>query len=156
VPNSEQALRDGQVDIQFFTAAFWGQAQAEGGVTEVFNALTGPGFDHELLDMFFDRDFVANNPEVFCAWQADYVASNAAFIADRDSFGQVLIDEGYDPAPSAEIFAARPDAGRSADAAIDLANVQKLIDNMRDISFLPADLEVVADDIVMEGFSLTK
>ena len=156
VPNSEQALRDGQVDIQFFTSAFWGPAQGAGGVTESFNALTGPGFDHELLDMFFDRDFVSNNPEAFCAWRADFVASNAAFIADRASFGQVLIDEGYDPAPDADIFANRPDAGRSADAAIDLAGVQKLIDNMRDISFLPEDLEVTADDIVMEGFSLTK
>ena len=156
VPNSEQALRDGQVDIQFFTAAFWGPAQAEGGVTEAFNALTGPGFDHELLDMFFDRDFVADNPEAYCAWRADYVAANAAFIADRASFGEVLIQEGYDPAPAPDIFAARPDAGRSSDAAIDLAGVQKLIDNMRDISFLPADLEVTADNIVMEGFSLTK
>ncbi len=156
VPNAEQALRDGQVDIQFFTAAFWVQAEAAGGVTEVFNALTGPGFNHELLDMFFDRDFVTSNPEAFCAWRADYVAANAAFTADRASFGQVLIDEGYDPAPDADLFAARPDAGRSDDAAIDLANVQALIDDMRGIAFLPDDLEVTADDIVMEGFSLTK
>ncbi len=155
-PNAEQALRDGQVDIEFFVASFWGIAQREGGLTTVFDALTGPGFDHELLDIFFDRDFVADNPEAYCAWRADFVTANERFIANRASYGQTLIDNGYDPSPTAEIYAARTDAGRSPDAAIDLSDVQLLIDNMFDIAFLPSDLSVVAEDIVMEGFSLTK
>lgn len=156
VPNSEQALRDGQVDIQFFTSSFWGRAQAAGGLTVVFDALDGPGFDHELLDIFFDRDFVEDNPVAYCAWRADYVASMAAFTNDRARFAEVLIAEGHDPAPTAEIFANRPDAGRSHDAAINVANVQALMDNMFEIGFLPAGLEVSAEDLVMEGFSLTK
>lgn len=156
VPNSEQALRDGQVDIQFFTSSFWGRAQAAGGLVVVFDALDGPGFDHELLDVFFDRDFVEDNPVAYCAWRADYAASMAAFTSDRAGFAEVLIAEGYDPAPTAEAFASRPDAGRSGDAAIDVANVQALMDNMFEIGFLPEDLEVSAEDLVMEGFSLTK
>ena len=155
-PNAEQALRDGQVDIEFFTASFWGLAQQEGGLTVVFDALTGPGFDHELLDVFFDRGFITENPVAYCAWRTDFVTANERYIASRASYGQTLIDNGYDAAPSAAIYAAREDAGRSADAAIDLADVQLLIDNMFEIGFLPSDLSVSAEDIVMEGFSLTK
>lgn len=156
VPNSEQAVRDGQVDVQMFTASFWGQAQAEGGLVEVFNALTGPGFDHEFLDIFFDRQFVTDNAVAYCAWRADYATSMGAFVDDRPAFAQALIDGGFDPAPTAELFIQRADAGRSADAAINVANLQLLIDDMKAIEFLSADVEVTADDLFMDGFSLTK
>ncbi len=156
VPNAEQAVRDGQVDVQMFTSSFWGQAQAEGGLVEVFNALTGPGFNHEFLDIFFDRQFVTDNEVAYCAWRADYVASMEAFAADREPFAQALIDGGFDPAPSADLFLMREDAGRSPDAAIDVANLQLLIDDMKAIEFLAPDVDVTADDLLMEGFSLTK
>lgn len=156
VPNAEQAVRDGQVDVQMFTASFWGQAQAEGGLVTVFDALSGPGFDHEFLDIFFDRGFVEENTVAYCAWRADYAASMDAFIADRESYGQALIDNGFDPAPTAEIFNGRADAGRASGAQIDVVNLQLLIDDMKAIEFLAADVDITADDLLMDGFSLTK
>lgn len=156
VPNAEQALRDGQVQVQMFTASFWGQAQAEGGLVTVFDALSGPGFDHEFLDIFFDRSFVEQNEVAYCAWRADYAASMDAFIADRASYGQALIDNGYDPAPNADLFNSRADAGRASGAQIDVGNLQLLIDDMKAIEFLAADVDITADELLMDGYSLTK
>ncbi len=156
VPNAEQTVRDGQVDAQMFTSSFWVLAQNEGGLVEVFNALSGPGFDHEFLDIFFDRQFVTDNEVAYCAWRADYAASMAAFVADRAAFAQPLIDGGYDPAPSAEAFIGREDAGRSADAAINVDNLQLLIDDMKSIEFLAPDVTVTADQLLMDGYSLVK
>lgn len=155
-PNAEQALRDGQTDVQFFAAPFFVQAQATGGVHEVFDALTGPGFDHELLDVFFDRTFIEQNPGAFCGWRADYVSAMAAYQADRPAFGEVMIAEGYEAAPTVEAYASRPDTGRPEGGAIHLENVDQLIQSMKDVGFLPGELDVAAADLVMEGYSLTR
>ncbi|MGH9188224.1 MAG: ABC transporter substrate-binding protein, partial [Acidimicrobiales bacterium] len=144
-PSAEQTLRGGQVDVAMMTEAFAGPAEQAGGVHEVFDALTGPGFDHELLDVFFAPDFIADNPEAFCAWRADYQAAMASFLDDPTATGEVLIDNDYDAAPDAEAYAARPQPGREAEGRIDLANVDRLIDDMKATGFLPEDLPVTAD-----------
>lgn len=154
-PNAEETLRSGQVDVQIFTEAFGPAALEAGGVHEVFDALTGPGFEHELLDVFFGTEFIEQNPEAFCAWRADYQAAMASYLADRQAAGQVLIDNEHSRAPSADVYAATPDVGREPEGRIDLASVDQLIDDMVETGALPEGLDVRAEDVVVDGYSLT-
>lgn len=153
-PNAEQVLRDGQVDVEFFLPDFLPPDDA--GFHEVFDALTGTGFEHDFLDVWFDRGFIEENPEVYCAWRADYQSSMTAYLEDRMAAAEALLSQDLDPAPSVEAFVNRPDVGRPADGVIDLDGMQMLIDDMKEIGFLPPNLDITAEDLVLEGFSLAE
>ncbi len=153
-PTAEEALRSGQVDVQFFSDVFYALATQKGGLVEVFDGLTGPGFDQEFLSIWFDKGFVADNPEAYCAWVADYQKAMQFYLDERQAALRVLIEEGYDSAPSVDAALARKGPGRKADGRINEENFQKLIDNSVETGFM--DLTISTDDVFLDGFSLTE
>lgn len=153
-PTAEEALRSGQVDVQFFSEAFYNRAIASGDFVEVFDARTGTPFDQEFLSIWFDQDFVLNNPEVYCAWAEDYAKAMRFYVEEFAAATEALIAAGYDPSPSVEVRLASPKVGRKIDGRIQIANFQQLMDLSVEFGFL--ELSITAEDVFIPGFSLTE
>lgn len=154
-PTAIEALESGQVDVQFFNDVFYSQAMAKGGFVEVFDGLTGPGFEQEFLSVWFDRSFVQDNPEVYCAWAEDYQRSMNFLLEEREAAGEILIESGMDQAPSLEAYLERTPPGRKEEGRIAVENLQLLIEDSIETGFMP-DLQLNAEDVILEGYSLTE
>lgn len=155
-PNAGQALASGQVDVMMLTRSFDQQVRNEQGAVEVFDALTGPGFDHEFLVMFLGTEFIDQNLEATCAFLADYQTAMNNWIGNPEPMAQVLVDEGLVGAPTVEAFLSAPDDGRTEDATISMDNLQQLIDSMEEVGFYEEPLGISAEDLVVPGVSLTE
>lgn len=155
-PNAGQALASGQVDVMMLTRSFDQQVRDEHGAVEVFDALTGPGFDHEFLVLFLGTEFIDQNPEATCAFLSDYQTAMNNWIENPEPMAQLLVDEGLVGAPTVEAFLSAPDDGRTDDAAINMDNLQQLIDSMEEVGFYEEPLGISAEDLVVPGVSLTE
>lgn len=154
-PDQEQALRAGQIDVAVLVQPFAAVAQRNGGLVEVFTSLTGPQIDQELLVAWFDRQWIAEHPQAFCAWRADYLAATNAYLQDRRAAAQALIDAELLGADSLETYLAVPDWARAPDGAINLADLDTLIADMTGSGFVEQDATVPAAELVLPGYSLT-
>lgn len=155
-PDQEQAVRAGQIDVAVLVQPFYATAERDGGLTDVFDSLTGPGIDQELLDVWFDRGFVADHPEVYCAWREDYLAATAAYLGDRRAAAAALIRAELLGAESVDDYLAVEDWARSEDAKLDLGDLDALIDNMVQTEFVARDATVPAAELVLPGYSLVR
>lgn len=153
-PNAGQALASGQVDVMMLIRSFDGPVRNENDVVDVFDALTGPGFDHEFLVVFLGTEFIEENLGAACAFITDYQTSMDNWIADREPAAEVLVEQELVGAPSVEIFLSAPDDGRTENAAIDLENLQNLLDSMVEVGFYEEALGITAEDLVVDGVSV--
>lgn len=153
-PTAEEAVRTGQVDLAFIPNTFLTPVLESGDFNIVFDAYTATGFTHPNLDIWWDRGFLLDNVEAYCAWRSDYQNAMTAFIEEPEAVGAVLIEAGIDPAPSPEAFAERPHSGVNPDGVISVDSLQKLLDHMIETGFLE-ELGINAEDVVLEGYSLT-
>lgn len=154
-PEQEQALRDGTIDVAVFVEPFYTIAHGNGGLVDVFDSITGPGFEQELLSVFFDRSFVAEHPEAVCAWRADFAAATEAYLADRGAAAAILIDAGLLRAPNVEAVLATGDWKRRPDGALNVENLGRIQDDMVDSGFLGPDEKVPAGDLIIDGYAVT-
>lgn len=155
-PNAGQALASGQVDVMMLIRSFDNQVREEHGAVDVFDALTGPGFDHEFLVLFLGTEFIDQNLGAACAFIADYQTSMENWIEDREPMAELLVEEGLVGAPTVEAFLSAPDDGRTEGAVINVDNLQKLIDSMEEVGFYEEPLGITAEDLVVPGVSLTE
>lgn len=155
-PNAGQALASGQVDVMMLTRSFDNQVRDEQGAVDVFDALTGPGFNHEFLVMFLGRDFIEQNLGATCAFIADYETAMGNWIDDPEPMAELLVEEGLVGAPTVEAFLSAPDDGRTDGAVITLENLQQLIDSMEEVGFYEEPLGITAEDLVVPGVSVTE
>ncbi|MBA3311385.1 MAG: ABC transporter substrate-binding protein [Nocardioidaceae bacterium] len=153
-PEQEAALRDGTIDVGVFVEPFYGISRAEGGLVDVFDSLTGPGVDHELLLAWFDTAFIEEHTEAFCAWRADYVAATESYLADREAAATALIDADVLLAESVAGYMQTTDYARRPSGAINLGGLDVVITDMVDVGFLPEDQTAPAAELVTEGYSI--
>jgi ABC-type nitrate/sulfonate/bicarbonate transport system substrate-binding protein len=146
-PAQEEALRNGQIDVAVLVEPFYTMAMDRGGLVEVFDALTGPGFDQELITLAFDNTFREENPGVVCAFLADFQASTGWYLDNEDEAKQILVDEGYVSTPI-EVYREAGDWLRDPDATIDVDLLGDLIDSMIEYGVLQEDQRVPADQLV--------
>jgi len=158
IPFAEQeaALRDGTIDVGVFVEPFYGISRVEGGLVDVFDSLTGPAVDHELLLAWFDAGFVEENTEAFCAWRADFVSATQSYLDDREAAATALVDAGLLPARSVEDYLQSTDNARRPSGAINLEFLQAAIDDMVEVGFLSEEQVAPVDELVTEGYSLVE
>lgn len=155
-PEQEAALRDGTIDVGVFVEPFYGISRAEGGLVDVFDSLTGPGVDHELLLAWFDTAFIEENTEAFCAWRADFVAATESYLGDREAAATALIESELLLARSVEDYLRTTDYARRASGAINLELLDAAIANMVEVDFLPEDQAAPAAELVATGYSIVE
>jgi nicotinamide mononucleotide (NMN) deamidase PncC len=56
---------------------------------------------------WFDRGFITENPEAYCAWAADYQQAMDFYVNEHEAALEVLVEEGYDSAPTVEAASGR-------------------------------------------------
>jgi ABC-type nitrate/sulfonate/bicarbonate transport system substrate-binding protein len=151
-PAQEEALRDGQIDVAVMVEPFYTMAQAEGGLVDVFDSLTGPGFDQELMTFGFDNGFREENPEVVCAWIEDFETATAWYNENMDEAKEALVDAGFVETPI-EIYLEAGDWFRDEDASIDLDTLDQLIDSMIDYEVLLDEARIPAEELVATDFA---
>lgn len=156
VAEQEKALRAGTIDVAVLPQPFFDSANSNGGIEVLFDSRTGPGIDQELIDAFFGVEFIANNPEAYCAWRADYQSAVSAYQQDRATAVTTLNEAEAIRVMDLEAFIKAEDYTRPEDGKIDLANLDAMIDNMADVGFLKPNQTVPAADLVAEGYSLVK
>jgi len=158
IPFAEQeaALRDGTIDVGVFVEPFYGISRVEGGLVDVFDSLTGPAVDHELLLAWFDAGFVEENTEAFCAWRADFVSATQSYLDDREAAATALVDAGLLPARSVEDYLQSTDNARRPSGAINLEFLQAATDDMVEVGFLSEEQVAPVDELVTEGYSLVE
>lgn len=146
-PAQEEALRNGSIDVAVLVEPFYTMAMEAGGLVEVFDALTGPGFDQELITLAFDNTFREENPGVVCAFLADFQASTDWYLENEDEAKQVLVDEGFVSTPI-EVYREAGDWLRDPDATIDVDQLDELIDSMIEYGVLQEDQRIAAEQLV--------
>lgn len=153
-PAQEEALRNGQIDVAVMVEPFYTMAQQTGGIVEVFDSLTGPGFDQELILFAFDNGFREEHPEAVCAWIEDFETMTAWYNQNTDEAKQILVDEGFVQTPI-EIYLEAGDWFRDEDSSIDIDQLDQLIDSMIEYGVLEEDQRVAAEELVATDFALT-
>lgn len=151
-PAQEEALRSGQIDVAVMVEPFYTMAQQQGGIVDVFDSLTGPGFDQELITFAFDNGFREEHPEVVCAWIADFADATAWYTENMDEAKQILSDEGFVQTP-VEVYLEAGDWFRDADTAIDIDKLQQLIDSMIEYGVLEEGQRIDAQELVAIDFA---
>ena len=151
-PAQEEALRNGQIDVAVMVEPFYTMAHDVGGLVDVFDSLTGPGFDQELILFAFDNGFREENPDVVCAWVEDFEAATAWYNENKDEAKQLLVDEGFVSTPI-EVYEASADWLRAEDVTIDIDQLDQLIDSMIEFGVLQEDQRVPAEDLVARDFA---
>lgn len=146
-PAQEEALRNGQIDVAVMVEPFFTMAEDRGGLVEVFDSLTGPGFDQELISFAFDNTFREENPGVVCAWIADFQATTTWYLDHKDEAKQILVDEEFVATPI-EVYDAAGDWFRSPDGVIDTEKLDQLIESMIEFGVLQENQRVPAEDLV--------
>lgn len=154
LPSMEEALRNHTVDVAGLVQPFYAIAEQKGGLVDVFNSLTGSGWDQELQDAIFSNKYIKANPGAVCAWIADYKQTVAAYNADVKGSKQKILDAKIIQAP-ADVYLNASDWKRPANGAIKLANLDKLIASMKGLGILSSDVNVTAAQMVYPGISVT-
>ncbi|MDV6012008.1 ABC transporter substrate-binding protein [Haloechinothrix sp. LS1_15] len=152
----EEALRSGTIDVAVLPQPFYEIAERTGGIEVVFDSRTGPGIDQELIQVFFGIDFIAENPEAYCAWREDYRAAVDAYEADREGALRAMHEAEAIRVPDLEVMIDAEDYARPEGGAIDVANLDEVIDNMVEVGFLNPNQSIPADELILEGFSLVR
>lgn len=155
-PQQEQALRAGTIDVAALVQPFYAQATAKGGLTPVFDALTGPGIEQPLIMTWFDAGFISEHKEAYCAYRSDLVGAIAAFQKDPAKVAQAAIDGGFLPAPDGKTFARAEDWVTPDEGKIDLKSLNAMIKSMEDIKFISPQQAVPASDLVIKGYSVAE
>jgi ABC-type nitrate/sulfonate/bicarbonate transport system substrate-binding protein len=155
-PEQEAALRKGTIDVGVFVEPFYSNAQRVGGLTEVFDSITGPKVEQELLLAWFDQGFIEKNPGAFCAWRSDFLSATRSYIRDRERAGAILIKAGLVRSPNAAAFALQSDYARRFYGEIDLAKLNAVIDDAVKIGFFKKAQVVPANKLILPGYSIVK
>ena len=155
-PQQEEALRSGTIDVAVMVRPFYQQAAAKGGIQTVFTALTGPGFDQELILTWFDAEFVQENKEAFCAFRSDVAKALEVYKENPAKVAQAAIDGGYLPAPDGKTFASTEDWVTPEGGQINLESLDAMIDDMEEIKFIGPSQNVPASDLVLKGYSVVQ
>lgn len=150
-PAQEQALRNKQLDVAWLARQFLAKAQKTGGIEVVVRPIQATQQDHPSTLVFFNQRFVAEHPQAFCAWRADYRQALQHWAGDRVNLYPKLIAAGYITPAAAD---AGPDGGRAPGGKINLGDVQRTVDDMVATGFLPASRVVPAQELVMKGYAL--
>jgi ABC-type nitrate/sulfonate/bicarbonate transport system substrate-binding protein len=153
-PAQEEALRNGQIDVAVMVEPFYTMAQAQGGLVDVYDSLTGPGFDQELMTFAFDIGFRDANPEVVCAWIADFQSATTWYNENMDEAKQILVDEGFVQTPI-EVYLEAGDWFRDDDATIDVEKLDDLINSMIEYGVFQEEQRIPAEDLVATEFAPT-
>ncbi len=127
-------------------------AQEKGGLVDVFDALTGPGFDQELIFVTFGQGFLDENPEAVCAYVEDFGAATAWYNDNLDEAREILVEEGYVQTPL-EVYLASGDWLHPEEGVIDLEAIDRVIDSMIEFGVMGEDERVAAEDIVATDFA---
>lgn len=151
-PAQEEALRNGQIDVAVMVEPFYTMAQNSGGLVDVFDSLTGPGFDQELILFGFDNQFREDNPEVVCAWIEDFEAATAWYNENKEEAKQLLVEEEFVSTPI-EVYSEAGDWLRADDVTVDVDKLDQLIESMIEFEVLTEDQRVPAADLVASDFA---
>lgn len=151
-PAQEEAVRTGQIDVGVFVEPFYTMAQQEGGLVDVFDALTGPGFDQELIFVTFGVDFLEENPEAVCAYVEDFRAATTWYNDNLDEAREVLVDAGYVQTPL-EVYVASGDWLHPEGGVIDLDAVDRVIDAMIEFGVMRENERVPAEELVATEYA---
>jgi ABC-type nitrate/sulfonate/bicarbonate transport system substrate-binding protein len=151
-PAHEEAVRTGQIDVGVFVEPFYTMAQGDGGLVDVFDALTGPGFDQELILVTFGEDFLDENPEAVCAYVEDFQTATAWYNDNLDEAKEILVEAGYVQTPL-EVYLASGDWLHPDGGVIDLEAVDRVIDSMIEFGVMRENERVPAEDLVATEFA---
>jgi ABC-type nitrate/sulfonate/bicarbonate transport system substrate-binding protein len=151
-PAQEEALRGGQIDVAVLVEPFYTMAQQRGGLVDVFDSITGPGFDQELIVFAFDNGFREENPEVVCAWIEDFQAATTWYNENADEAKQILVDEGFVQTPI-EVYLEAGDWFRDDNGSIDVDLLDQLIESMIEFGIFEESQRVPAEELVATEFT---
>jgi ABC-type nitrate/sulfonate/bicarbonate transport system substrate-binding protein len=151
-PAQEEALRSGQIDVAVMVEPFYTIAQQTGGIVDVFDALTGPGFDQELMTFAFDNDFREQNPEAVCAWIEDFRTATVWYNDNTDEAKGILVDAGF-VQTDLDLYLESGDWYRDESVVIDVDALGQLIDSLVDFGIFEENQRIPADAMVAEDFA---
>jgi ABC-type nitrate/sulfonate/bicarbonate transport system substrate-binding protein len=130
-PAMGDAVRSGKVSAGTFVEPFYSAEAAKGGLRKLFTAVEAVGYDHELLDLWFDQKFLKAHPDAVRAFLADYVAITKYYLANTAQAKRDLHKAGFVRTPL-EIYLKNADWKRDANARVNVESLKKLSAFMRD------------------------
>ena len=146
-PAMGEALRTKKIDAGVFPQPFLAVEQSKGGVKKLFDSVDAVGFDQELMQVFFNPDFLKKNPDAVKAFLSDLVNTTKWYVANEKAARQALIDAKMvqvDP----KIYVNMVDNYRAPDARPDVESMKKLNDMLVDqLGWIEKDKKVNVDDL---------
>ncbi len=146
-PAIGEAVRSGKVTAGTFVQPFYSAEMAKGGLRKLFTATEAVGYDHELLDLFFNEKFLKQNPDAVRAFLADYVAVTKYYLANMEQAKTDLHKAGFVRTPL-PVYLKVSDWKRDPNARVDVESLKKLATFMREkLNWLekPVNVEAMVD-----------
>jgi NitT/TauT family transport system substrate-binding protein len=133
-PQMADALASGKVDLAALVNPFLAVATAKGGTRLLFTSKDALPFDEDLITLFCNNKFLAQNGEAVRGFLSDLVATTKFYIANLKTARQHLLDAKktfVDP----QIFLAMTDSYRDPECRLDIASWNKLQDAAIQVGF---------------------
>lgn len=146
-PAIGEAVRSGKVTAGTFVQPFYSAEMAKGGLRKLFTATEAVGYDHELLDLFFNEKFLKQHPDAVRAFLADYVAVTKYYLANMEQAKTDLHKAGFVRTPL-PVYLKVSDWKRDPNARVDVESLKKLATFMREkLNWLekPVNVDAMVD-----------
>lgn len=154
-PAMVEAIRSGQIDVGIVVEPFYTQAMEEGGLVEVFDAVTGPGIPHDVQWIVFDGGFIDENLGAVCAFLDDVQSASEWYVDNLDEARTQFVEQEMTPVPL-EVFLAAEDWYRPVDLAVSEAEIDQVIDLMVDFEILSEDQDIPASELLRPGVTIER
>ncbi len=146
-PAMGESLRTKKIDAGVFPQPFLAMEESKGGLKKLFDSVSAVGFDQELMQLFFNPDFLKKNPDAVKAFLGDFVSATKWYLANPQAARQALIDAKMVQA-DAKIYLNMKDYYRAPDARPDIESMKKLNDMLVDqFGWIEKDKKIDVDDL---------
>lgn len=141
-PGSEDAIRQGRVDVGVLNQPFAARAEAKGGLRKLFSiADQQPNMVH-ILEVC-RKDFVDKSPALVTAYVKDITAGMGKAMANRAETLKVVSEVTKAPVEVLDTFLLKPnDFAREDGAKPNFDGIQKLLDVYAETGMLKAKLDI--------------
>jgi ABC-type nitrate/sulfonate/bicarbonate transport system substrate-binding protein len=154
-PSMEDALRNGQVDVAVLPEPFYTIAHQNGGVVDVFNSLTGPGFAQELILVAFTESFIQENPEAVCAWVEDFQSATKWYNNNVEQARKAVFEAGFVEG-SLDTYLQSGDWVHPEGGVVDVKGLGRLNESMIEFELLEENQRADPEEIIAKGITPTK
>lgn len=143
-PNQEATLREGKIDAACFVQPFWAIANAKGGMRPIFDVHDAMG-PAQLVFLAGRSEFLAQHPQVIQDFFEDYLRFWRWTLAPANRDAAIELAATFTKRPVAAFASwllTSEDYYRDPDGLVDAAMLQRNVDTLYDMQFIPKSLDI--------------